>query len=104
MEDQTLQTAITAENYKEAMRISRKIHNDLNPEAKKRNNDNKRQWDKKRREDPEYKAKLRERALNYYHNNAEYRERQKEKAKAKYYEMKDLIKKAQNLDIQQQSP
>lgn len=85
---------ITPENYKEVMKIAKEVQYKLHPEIKERIMASKRAYDKKKQSDPEYRKKLAERALNYYHSNPEYRQRQKEKNKERYWRTKELLKSA----------
>ena len=86
---------ITMDNYKEVLKIARKIHIQLNPHLKEKQKATKREWDKKKREeDPEYRKKHNERSLNYYHSNPEYRKKQTEKSKERYAKLKELAQLA----------
>ena len=90
---------ITMENYKDILKECRKLHLQIHPDLKEKQKATKRAWDKKKREDPEYRKKHNERSLNYYHSHPEYRKKQTEKSKERYANLKELAEKAKSLNI-----
>lgn len=97
MEKIDLNNVITQEKYKEAMKLLRKKYQEQHPELKEKSNAYKREWDRKKKEDPEYRKKMNERHLKYYHENPEYKQRQNERAKERYRKMKELAQKAESI-------
>lgn len=87
-----LQETINETNYKEALRLANKLRYANDPEMRARINEKKREYDRRKRADPNYRKLINERQKQYYSNNEQYREAQKQQKKERYKALKEAMK------------